>query len=104
MSQKKVTTSKSVEMCPAELFIKAVSGKWKARIFHLAQFKPLRFNTLMRELEGVNKQSLSKALKELNEDGYLDKNVVQEKPLHIEYTLSQKGEELIPIFKQLENL
>jgi DNA-binding HxlR family transcriptional regulator len=55
-------------------------------------------------LEGSNKQSVAVALKELEEHGLLTKIVVQQKPLHIEYHLSEKGKTLIPVFQQLEAL
>lgn len=102
-----MTTSKNIsenETCPAQGLLKLLSGKWKAEIFRLATQSPLRFNTLMRQLDGVNKQSLSVALKELEETGLLQKNIISAKPLHIEYSLTEKGQLLIPIFKQLEGL
>ena len=90
--------------CPAERLLKALSGKWKPQIFHLATQGPIRFNNLVRALEGASKQSVATAIKGLLEEGILQKEVIQQKPLHIEYTLSQKGHSLIPIFQQLEIL
>ncbi len=81
-----------------------LSGKWKPQIFRLAQDGPLRFNSLLRQLNGASKQSVALALKELETAQLLDKNVVRLKPLHIEYVLSEKGRELIPVFLQLELL
>jgi DNA-binding HxlR family transcriptional regulator len=88
--------------CPAQGLLKLLSGKWKPQIFLLAEAGPLRFNGLLRDIKGANKQSISTALRELEEFGLLDKNVIKLKPLHIEYTLSEKGKSLIPVFKQLE--
>lgn len=88
--------------CPAEGLLKSLSGKWKAQIFRLALNGPVRFSSLLRNLEGSNKQSLSVALKEMEEQGLLDKIVVKEKPLHIEYNLSEKGKSLVAVFQQLE--
>lgn len=90
--------------CPAEELLRLLTGKWKPQIFRLAQNGPLRFNSLLRQIEGTNKQSLASSLKDLVEEGCLDKVVVRAKPLHIEYTLSEKGRRLIPVFKQLEIL
>ncbi|MFY8108245.1 MAG: winged helix-turn-helix transcriptional regulator [Bacteroidia bacterium] len=90
--------------CPAETLLKLLSGKWKPQIFKLAVEGPLRFNSLLRQLEGSNKQSVAVALKELEEQGLLDKTIIKLKPLHIEYNLSEKGKTMIPVFKQLENL
>ncbi|MCK8494928.1 MULTISPECIES: winged helix-turn-helix transcriptional regulator [Spirosoma] len=90
--------------CPAEELLKLLSGKLKPQIFQLALSGPLRFNSLLREIEGANKQSLAIALKELVDEGYLAKEVISQKPLHIEYMLSDQGKALIPIFQQLERL
>lgn len=92
------------ETCPAQGLLKLLSGKWKPEIFRLAVESPLRFSNLLRQIEGSNKQSLSVALKELDEVGLLEKVIIRQKPLHIEYNLTEKGKSLIPIFKQLEDL
>lgn len=92
------------ESCPAERLLKALSGKWKPQIFRLAVENPVRFSSLMRDMEGANKQSVSLALKELEEEGLLIKNIIQQKPLHIEYVLSDKGREVIPVFLELERM
>lgn len=90
--------------CPAEGLLKLLSGKWKPQIFKLALDGSVRFSSLLRDIEGSNKQSIAVALKELEEQGLLDKTTVQLKPLHIEYNLSEKGKSLIPVFRQLEML
>ncbi|MBD0724470.1 transcriptional regulator [Flavobacterium sp. L1I52] len=90
--------------CPAEGLLKMLSGKWKPQIFRLALNGALRFNTLLRQMEGSNKQSVATALRELEEQGILEKVVVKQKPLHIEYYLSEKGKALVPVFLQLESL
>ncbi|HJY22171.1 MAG TPA: helix-turn-helix domain-containing protein [Hanamia sp.] len=90
--------------CKAEGLLKMLSGKWKPQIFRLAVNGPVRFNSLLRQIKGSNKQSVAVALKELEEQQLLEKKVVKQKPLHIEYNLSEKGKLLIPVFRQLENL
>lgn len=102
MTTQKMTEEK--ETCPAQGLLKLLSGKWKPEIFRLATDAPLRFNSLLREIEGSNKQSLSVALKEMEEVGLLHKNTISTKPLHIEYHLTAKGKSFIPVFEQLENL
>lgn len=92
------------ETCPATALLKLLSGKWKAEIFKLAVEKPVRFSSLLRDIEGSNKQSLAIALKELEEANLLSKNIISEKPLHIEYHLTENAKALVPVLKQLENL
>jgi DNA-binding HxlR family transcriptional regulator len=102
-----MTTKKVIEdnkTCPAQTLLKLLSGKWKPEIFRLAVDSPLRFSSLLRQIEGSNKQTLSMALRELEVVGLLQKNVIKEKPLHIEYHLTENGKALIPVFRQLESL
>lgn len=98
------TTPPNNENCPVQALLKLLSGKWKAEIFRLSVEGPVRFNSLLRQLEGANKQSLAVALRELEEGGLLKKVVVTQKPLHIEYHLSEKGQQLTEVFRQLEGL
>jgi DNA-binding HxlR family transcriptional regulator len=107
ISQKNMTTQKAEtaqEICPAQELLKMLSGKWKPQIFRFAVEAPLRFNRLLRQMEGASKQSIAVALRELEQECLLEKTVIRLKPLHIEYVLSAKGQSLIPIFRQLENL
>ena len=102
MTTKKETTDN--ETCPAQGLIKLLSGKWKPEIFRLAVDAPLRFSSLLRQIDGSNKQSLSVALRELEDAGLLEKKIIRQKPLHIEYNLTEEGKSLIAVFKQLESL
>jgi DNA-binding HxlR family transcriptional regulator len=102
MTIKKLTDD--AETCPAQALLKLLAGKWKPEIFRLAVEVPVRFNALLRQIPGSNKQSLAVALRELEEAGLLEKVVVKEKPLHVEHYLTEKGQSLIPVFQQLEGL
>ncbi len=90
--------------CPAEGLLKLLSGKWKPQIFRLALDQPLRFNSLLRLLPGSSKQSVAVALREMEEAGLLLRTVVRQKPLHVEYVLSEKGRSMIAVFERLELL
>jgi DNA-binding HxlR family transcriptional regulator len=92
------------DACPAEILLKQLSGKWKPQLFRMAAEGPLRFNSLLRALPGSSKQSLYTALRELEETGLLTRTVVRPKPLHVEYTLSDKGRAMLGVFSQLEDL
>ena len=43
----------------AQCSVKAIVGKWKPEIFRLALDDPLRFSSLLRQIDGANKQNLS---------------------------------------------
>lgn len=97
-------TNDNLNPCPVQRLLKLFSGKLKPEIFLLATKSSLRFNTLLREIEGANKQSLAIALKDLTEAKVLEKIVIKRKPLHIEYYLTDKGKSIIPVFEKLEEI
>lgn len=102
MTTKKI--DENPEMCPAQVLLKLLAGKWKPEIFRLAVQAPLRFSSLLRTIAGSNKQTIALALKELEEAGLLEKVTIKLKPLHIEYYLTEKGRTMIPVFEKLEAL
>ena len=95
-------TADETETCPSQGLLKLLAGKWKPEVFRLAAEAPLRFSGLLRQIPDANKQSLSVALRELEEVGLLEKVTIRQKPLHIEYYLTEKGKSLVTVFKQLE--
>lgn len=102
-----MTTKKDrvdTEPCPAQGLLKLLAGKCKPEIFRLAVDGPIRFSALLKQIEGSNNQTLSVALRELEEADLLEKIIIKQKPLHIEYSLTGKGRSLLPIFKQIESL
>lgn len=92
------------ETCPASALLKSLSGKWKPEIFRLALKSSLRFSLLIKELPNSNKQSITTALRDLVNDGLLERFIIKEKPINIEYRLTDKGKSLVAVFEQLEQL
>lgn len=60
-----------------------------------------RFNELQKRLGGINHSTLSRQLKELEEDGLITRTVYCEVPPKVEYRLSKLGKSFIPV---LENM
>ena len=90
--------------CPAERATYFFGGKWKIRIlFNLFNKKKVRFGELKRTLSKVTQQMLSKQLKELEQDGLVNREVKSVMPLKVEYSLTSFGLSLIPILKSLSN-
>lgn len=62
-----------------------------------------RFGELQRALPGISPKTLAQRLKELEKDGIINKKVYAEVPLHVEYSLTEKGRSLRGVFRSLEN-
>jgi len=69
-----------------------LSQKWSLEILYTLFLTngAARFNELKRVLE-VNSRTLSDKLRTLQDNGYIERNVVPDPPLRVEYTLSVKG-------------
>jgi DNA-binding HxlR family transcriptional regulator len=59
-----------------------------------------RFNQFL-EIEGINAKILSARLKEMEKDGLIKREVFQETPVRVEYTLTEKGNALESILNQM---
>jgi len=91
---------KDIIDCPAERAVYFVGGKWKIRIlFNLSNKKKIRFGELKRNLKTITQQMLSKQLKELEQDGIVNRKVHQIVPPKVEYSLTEFGNSLIPILR-----
>ena len=85
--------------CPVTPVVQMLQGKWKLQIIYdLCIKEPLRFGELKKRLDGITNTTLSNALRELEEDGLVHREQFNEIPPHVEYSLTEKGRDLLPIF------
>lgn len=88
--------------CSIEYTLQKIGGKWKTVIlWHLAVDGTLRYNELRSLLPGVTHKVLSQQLKELEEEGFVDRKSYNTVPPKVEYTLTAFGATLLPILKQM---
>lgn len=90
--------------CPVTPLLLMLQGKWKAQIlYELCIHDTARFGLLKRMLKGITNASLTKALRELESDGLIKREQFNEIPPHVEYSLTEKGNDLQPIFYEIMN-
>jgi len=69
--------------------------KWNLGILYTLTLKnTVGFSELKRIL-GVNSRTLSDKLKLLAENGYIDRNVIDDTPLRVEYSATEKGKNTV---------
>ncbi|WP_430734431.1 winged helix-turn-helix transcriptional regulator [Halodesulfovibrio aestuarii] len=89
--------------CFFELTMQVIGGKWKPVIlYHLSQAKVLRFGVLQKTLHGITQRMLTKQLRELEADKLVTRTAYNEVPPRVEYSLTELGESLIPIFLEMK--
>jgi DNA-binding HxlR family transcriptional regulator len=87
--------------CPLTAALKKVGGKWKPIIILNLRTSPRRFGQFDYLIPGISRKVLSSHLAEMVEDGLIIRTSYPETPPRVEYSLTEKGRELVPIFKSL---
>jgi DNA-binding HxlR family transcriptional regulator len=79
----------------------AIGSKWKLRIIVALTDGNKRFNELQRLVDGISAKVLSAELKDLELNGFVNRNVFTGKPVVVEYELSEYAETLDGVLKAL---
>lgn len=88
--------------CPVKKLLSIFSGKWHIRIiFELTKVESVRFGELKKRIGSITNTMLANTLKELDEQGIIIRKQFNEIPPHVEYSLSESGKELYPIFFEM---
>ena len=95
----KFETEEALARClPMSRLQGILGGKWKILIlWYVAFYRVQRFGELSRRLEGITQSTLTRQLRELEEDGFLHREVFGEVPPRVEYTLTPLGESFAPL-------
>jgi DNA-binding HxlR family transcriptional regulator len=89
--------------CPIEKTMSVIGGKWTFIILRDLFYGPKRFGELQRSLKGISPRTLSMRLKELENEGVIMRKIYSEIPPHVEYSLTEKGQSLRPIFDAMKD-
>lgn len=98
-SVKKIKERKELHFCPVESGIEILSGKWKGRILWKLYNQPtMRFGELRRALGSITEKMLTQQLRELESQKLVNRKIFTEVPPRVEYSLTEFGITLKPIF------
>ena len=87
--------------CPVEACTEVIGGKWKGKILFILFTGTKRFGELRKLLPETTQRMLTMQLRELEEDGVIERKVYAEVPPKVEYSISPQGESLKPIIDAL---
>jgi DNA-binding HxlR family transcriptional regulator len=87
--------------CPVGCCAEIISGKWTILVIRDLADSSRRFCELERSLEGISPRTLSLRLRALEDCGVVDRHTYPEVPPRVEYTLTDKGKDLIPLIEQM---
>lgn len=92
------------EDCPVRNVISRIGDKWSILILLLLDSgKVLRFNEIHKYIGTISQKMLTETLKSLGADGLIKRKVYPEIPPRVEYSLTARGQSLIPHLHSLVN-
>lgn len=95
----------SVKNCPITKALEVIGGKWKLRIiYHFLENKPVRYGELRRQIPEISEKMLLQELRSLVENKILEKRSYLENSLKVEYTITEKGKEVLPVIELLAQI
>lgn len=83
--------------CPLRITMSLIDSKWKSCILDELRHKALRPSELHRALPEAAPRVLDMQLRELADDGLVQKTIYPELPPRSEYTITELGRSLLPI-------
>jgi DNA-binding HxlR family transcriptional regulator len=87
-------------LCPVvEGAFTLLGKKWTGLIVHVLGLGSRRFSDLLREITQLSPRILTQRLKELESVGIVERKVIPSTPVQVEYSLTAKGRQLIPLMK-----
>ena len=88
--------------CPVTASIELIGGKWKTIILYSLLSGTRRFGEIAVRIPDISRKVLTEQLKELESDGLILREQYKEIPPRVEYSLTELGKSLSPVFRELE--
>lgn len=96
---------KKPDVCSLSILLSVLSGPWTMYILWiLATSGAIRFGALKRQVEGISTKVLTERLRMLEAEGIIYRHQENTIPPRVTYGLTERGQELIDILRQLNTL
>jgi DNA-binding HxlR family transcriptional regulator len=90
-----------MKRCPVDNTSKLIGKKFTTLIIRNMMSNQTRFNQFIDSIQGMNPKTLSTRLKEMEKNGLIHRKIYHERPIRIEYYLTEKGKALKPVLDQM---
>lgn len=92
---------KELPLCPVETTLSLIGDKWKVLILRDLIDGTKRFGELKKSISSISQKVLTQQLRNMEEDGLVERKVYAEVPPKVEYTLTELGLSLKPILDSM---
>ncbi|MEX1994211.1 MAG: helix-turn-helix domain-containing protein [Steroidobacteraceae bacterium] len=87
--------------CPMAACMAVLGGAWTPSVIWKLSGGPRRFGELQRDIPGISPKMLTARLRELSDKGVVIRKVLPSSPPSVEYSLSDLGQELLPVIDSI---
>lgn len=88
---------------PVEFALDHIGGAWKMPILWRLQFRVMRYSELQKDIPHITQKMLTTQLRELEEDGFINRKIYPTVPPKTEYSLTEKGQRAVEIIQVIRD-
>jgi len=93
---------KEIKRCPIDNTFRIMGKKFTVHIIRDMHLRgQTHFNEFLESVEEINSNTLATRLREMEKNGLVRRKIFHETPIRIEYSLTEKGMDLIPVLEQM---
>ncbi|WOE73884.1 winged helix-turn-helix transcriptional regulator [Alterisphingorhabdus coralli] len=90
-----------LEPCAIERGMRIIGGKWTGSILWHLKDEPVRFNDLARMIGGASKKMITERLRQLEQRGLVQREVVATSPVSVQYSITSLGRTALGFLEEL---
>ena len=90
-----------VSGCPLTAALNAIGGKWKLIIVYWLAESPKHFAAIRNVMPGISQKVLTQQLRELMNDGLVNRQPTGPVPAPVEYSLTDYGQSILPLVEEV---
>jgi DNA-binding HxlR family transcriptional regulator len=97
MAPQEATVARRESCCSAyHQAVELVGKRWTGAILFVLMDGPARFSEVKQLVPDLSDRLLSERMKELEAEGIVERRVIDDTPVRVEYALTEKGKALQP--------
>ena len=100
-SQTKAEIPSPNSICPIDISVQILSGKWTIPLLRELSGGPRRPSQIQKALHGISSKTLTQRLRQLGRWGLISRTTISQKPLHAIYELTELGQGIVELMVEL---
>lgn len=88
---------------PVEFAMGRIGGTWKMPILWRLKDRVMRYSALKKDIPHITHKMLTSQLRELEQEGFIDRKVYAVVPPKVEYSITERGQRAVKIIEHIRN-